>query len=343
MKEKIFEIIDEQTSPLFRIMSVINFDDPPRRQFANNIISFHIGNGYLLSVAHNLRPEAKIIKSLGENDFQTDIISNCNPDEVTLLNRCFILDPRTNKRYVNIPDQNDVNTVIEVLKRINYDTRWIKQYERNICKPFLIVQFNKNKFYNDDRLTALFDVNSIFPEPSLDAFTFLIEVELIHAFYSEDIALYRMVNTDQDIINKMPSISISYATLLPQATLFCLQASPSGTNLGRMINESRIEGILDHHTIMGDRIGGNYIMKGIRYLLKGYFRFGSSGAPYFVFEEETNSFKVIAIQSEASPIQLSIKNDRNGNFQYVNAIASPVSLIRNELEKLIINETNTES
>ena len=104
-----------------------------------------------------------------------------------------------------------------------------------------------------------------------------------------------------------------------------------------MMNESRVEGILDHHAVEGDRIGGTIFREGLRYLLKGYFRFGSSGAPYFVYDEETESFKVNAIQSEASPIQLSIGGNRNGNFQYINAIASPLLIIKEDLEARINN------
>ena len=68
----------------------------------------------------------------------------------------------------------------------------------------------------------------------------------------------------------------------------------------------------------------------MRYLIKGYFRFGSSGAPY-IRRNEQGRFVVNAIQSEASPIQLSIGNAREGNFQYVNAIASPLSGIEEQL------------
>lgn len=90
---------------------------------------------------------------------------------------------------------------------------------------------------------------------------------------------------------------------------------------------------IDHWNCFGDAIGGNYIMDGTRYLIKGYFRFGSSGAPYVLYDDESNSFKVNAIQSEASGIQLSINNNRNGNFQYINAIATPLDNIRAEIEQ----------
>ena len=76
-------------------------------------------------------------------------------------------------------------------------------------------------------------------------------------------------------------------------------------------------------------------MDGLRYLIRGYFRFGTSGAPYLFFDEKEKIFKVNAIQSEASPIQLSINNNRQGNFQYVNAIAAPLKNIKSELESFI--------
>ena len=95
--------------------------------------------------------------------------------------------------------------------------------------------------------------------------------------------------------------------------------------------QAQIEGYLDHHGTFMDRIGGNYTFEGLRYLIKGYFRFGSSGAPYVFYDQENKKFKVNAVQSEACPIQLSISNNRDGNFQYVNALASPLSIIEEKL------------
>lgn len=63
------ELINEQTSPLFRIMWVYNSNDVIRKQFANNICAFHIGNGYILSVAHNLKTESGIVNSMDESIF----------------------------------------------------------------------------------------------------------------------------------------------------------------------------------------------------------------------------------------------------------------------------------
>jgi hypothetical protein len=333
------ELTNEQTSPLFRLMWIHNITEPNRKQFENNICAFHIGNGFILSVAHNLKTEAQIFKSIEQAVFTADIFPHLNAEQILLFDRCYPLDNVTNKRYLNIVDQNDVQTIAATLKQINFDTRWLTLMQKNICKPHLIIQFKNNQFYNDPLLTAQFNAHSYFPEPSLNRHTFLIEVEMVEAFYNEDIALYRIVNTHQDIINRLPSVVPDFS-ILPdnESNYYCLQSSP-GNFLGRLLNKAQIEGYSDHYGIFVDRIGGNYTFEGLRYLIKGYFRFGSSGAPYVYFDSETDQFKVNAVQSEACPIQLSIKNDRNGNFQYVNAIASPLNIIETRLQSHLMPAT----
>ena len=110
-----------------------------------------------------------------------------------------------------------------------------------------------------------------------------------------------------------------------------MQSSPGGF-LGRLLNKAHIEGFLDHHGTFVDRIGGNYTFEGTRYLIKGYFRFGSSGAPYVYYDPESDQFKINAIQSEACPIQLLINNSQAGNFQYVNALGSPIKIIEERIQ-----------
>ena len=157
-------------------------------------------------------------------------------------------------------------------------------------------------------------------------------MELTEAFYSDDIALYRIVNTPKEIIEAMPSVSIDYTILNDDhQQYYCLQSSPT-SEVGKLLNKAQIEGFTEHFAIFPERIGGNYLLEGLRYLIKGYFRFGSSGAPYLVYDEAQNKFKVNAIQSEACPIQLSIDNKRDGNFQYVNAIATPLNNIKEKLQ-----------
>lgn len=339
MLTKQLELINEQTSPLFRIMWIYNINEPIKRSFENNICAFHIGNGFILSVAHNIKTKAQIFKSIDEIIFSREILPYLNPAQIQLFNQCYPLDPATNKRYINIINQNDVQSIVEILKQINFDTRWLTLTQRNFCKPHLIIQFKENEFYNNPVLTGHFNANNYFPEPSLNRHTFLVEVELVEAYYNEDIALYKIINTHQDIINRLPSIEIDFSILGDnQTNYYCLQSSPGGF-LGSLLNKAQIEGYLDHHGTFIDRFGGNYTFEGLRYLIKGYFRFGSSGAPYVYYNTGSNQFKVNAIQSEACPIQLSINNNREGNYQYINAIASPLNIIEERIKSHLIPDT----
>ena len=332
MLSKQLELTHEQTSPLFRIMWVQNINEPHRRHFENNICAFHIGNGYILSVAHNLKTEATIFKSIDNVIYLTDIFPFLNAEQAQLFESCYPLDLNNNKRYSNIANPNDFQNIINLLKQINFDTRWITMMERNICKPHLVVQFKSNLFYNNPEVTSQFDANSHFAEPAINRHTFLVEVALVEAFYNEDIALYKIVNTPQAVIDAMPSLEVDYTILNDnQENYYCLQSSPT-SEIGKLLNKAQIEGFTEHFAIFQERIGGNYNLEGLRYLIKGYFRFGSSGAPYVVYDSKANKFKVNAIQSEACPIQLSINNQRDGNFQYINAIASPLQIIQERLQ-----------
>jgi hypothetical protein len=100
-----------------------------------------------------------------------------------------------------------------------------------------------------------------------------------------------------------------------------------------MINEANIEGLIDQYTPFKDDFGGNYNLQGLRYLIKGYFRFGSSGAPYIKFDQASQTFKVNAVQSEACPIQLEINSSRVGNYQFINAIATPLANIIDRINR----------
>ncbi len=338
MIEKKLELIDEQTSPLFRIMWAYNIEEPARKQFGNNICAFHIGNGFILSVAHNLRSEAGAINSMNDVVFQSEIQPHLNPAQSQVFAQWYPLDSATNKRYLNVADPNHLKTIVETFRQINFDTRWQTLVQKNICKPHLIVQFRNDQFYNDASLTRNFNPATHFHEPALNRHTFLLELEFVRAFYSDDISLYKITNTDQGIIDKLPGVEVDYSMLDDsESNLYCVQSS-SGSSLGRLLNTARIEGYADSWSLFADRIGGNYIMDGPRYLIRGYFRFGSSGAPYVVYDAEEKQFKVNAIQSEASGIQLSINNNREGNFQYVNAIASPLRNIQAELLLYILKK-----
>jgi hypothetical protein len=149
MKAQKLAAINDMTSPLFRIMSVHNVNEPHRRQIDNDICAFHIGDGYILSVAHALKGELTIFRSMTEADYQTTIMPHLTADEILQFNEWYVHDNTTNKRYLNLASQNDYTLLVDILKRINYDTRIETLYRRNICKPYLIIQQKAAQFYND--------------------------------------------------------------------------------------------------------------------------------------------------------------------------------------------------
>jgi len=326
-------LIHEQTSPLQRIMWIYNVDEPQRRTFENNVCTFHIGNGYFLSVAHNLRVQAGYFRSIDEELFKREIYPKLDGSQNRFLEQVYFTDAYTGKKHLNNNDPGNLQTIVNILKQKRFDTRWVTLAEKNICKPYLVFQFKENSFYNDSWITRQIAPDMQLYDADAHKYTFLVEVELVNAFYSADIALYRIVGAPPELIAKIPSIDVNYR-FLDEATekLYCLQSSPSGPT-GRLLNNAVIDGILDHFGIFPDEVGGNYLFEGCRYLIKGYFRFGSSGAPYVFYDQEQGKYVVNAIQSEASGIQFSIKNDKEGNIQYINAIASPLSIICEELER----------
>jgi len=328
-------LIDDQTSPLQRIMWVYNDEEPQKRTFENNVCTFHIGNGYFLSVAHNLRLQAGYFRSIDVNIYKKDLLPILDGSQTRFLDQQYFTDDYTGKKYLNTTDPAYLQQITNILKQKRFDTRWVSLADKKICRPYLIFQFKNNSFYNDSTLTRQFKATRQFYDKDSLKHTFLIEVELVNAFYNADIALYRIVDESPDVISKIPAIGVNF-DFLDDSTdkLYCLQSSPAGP-AGRLLNDANIEGILDHFNVFPDDVGGNYFFEGYRYLVKGYFRFGSSGAPYLFYDNEHGRFMVNAIQSEASGIQLSIKNDREGNFQYINAIASPLYIIKDELQRYI--------
>jgi hypothetical protein len=178
--------------------------------------------------------------------------------------------------------------------------------------------------------------NSSFPEHDIDRYTFIIKLDFIEAFYQDDYSIYQINSDYKKIIKFIPFIDIDYNIYDSlKKDFYCLQSAPIGNNLGHMLNQSSIEGLLDHFITFNDNIGGNYFSQGLRYIIRGYFRFGSSGAPYLKYNKIKRKFAVNAIQSEACPLQLMINNNQAGNFQYVNAIASPISNIKKKIKSIV--------
>lgn len=326
-------LVNEQSSPLFRIMSVYNIDEPGKRQFDNNICAFHIGNGYVLTIAHTLRTQAGFLKSIDADIYDAEIASKLDEKQAKAFDRYYKKDEQTGKRYLSVYDNESIQDIATILWSIKFDTRWQTLYSKGISKPYMIVQFNEQAFYGDESVNESFGGHYLF-DTIAAKHTYLVETELVKAFYEDDIALYKMVGVSDEIIEKIPVIAIDSEPVDIEERMHCLQGSPAN-EAGRLLNSAMVEGILDHTSHFNDPIQGDYTIKGLRYLIKGYFRFGSSGAPYLSYNEATGQYMANAIQSEASPIQLTIDNNREGNYQFVNAIATPLYNVKEYLLGLL--------
>lgn len=332
MKNLKLSLIDENSSPLFRIMSVYN-SNASNKIFANNFCAFHVGKGIIISVAHSLRAFDRLPAVISESFYQKEIVDKIIMKDRPNFSRIYPTIPGTNNRLCTDVNKNNVETYAKKLDEAKSDRRFSILYRENCCKPFLVTTFRNDAFCKDSNLNDLFKATHHFSETAINRYTFIIELELLDVLVNEDIAIYKIVNTQQNIINKLPVIKIDY-NLFDTGTenYYCLQSAPYD-NLGRIINEAKIEGILDNFNKETDIFGNNYTLDGIRYLIKGYFRFGSSGAPYLIFDKETNTFKVNAIQSQASFIQLAINGKMEGNLQFVNGIATPLSIVEQKLKE----------
>ena len=331
------EAIKEKSSPMFRIMTAVNLEETTRRKLSNDILGFHIGNGYFLSVAHNLRTSYKIPWCLPIDTFQNEILQNLVPDDQIFIDNNYNTDPNTQKRYVKpITDQDIIKRMIEVFKKANFNTTYTNAYENNFAKPICVIHFREHEFYGAPELNTKFDDTTYIHEVNLNKHTYILELEFVEAIFEEDVAIYKLANVDADIIDKLPFLEIDwnlYANYSDKK-MFCLQSSPT-TPLGKILNSASIEGISDHWNSMKGIANPGYIIEGIRYMIKGYFRFGSSGAPYLVYDEDSDQLKACAIQSEACPVQLQINNKRDGNLQYTHALATPLVNVRAKIEEII--------
>ena len=332
------QLIDEQTSPLYRIMWVTNPEEPNRRTFENNICAFHIGQGYFLSVAHNLRISAGIFRSINEELFQKELLYKLDGSQKTFFDQHYFMDGYSRKLYLNNADQGTINNIAAILKQKRFDTRWVTLAEKKISVPHVVVQLRQNTFYGMDNVAAHLPPHQLFYEKDINRHSYLLEVELVEAFYAEDIALYKAVNTPPELLNLLPHIDVNTDLVEDDpGSLHCLQSSPN-IEAGRLLNDAKLEGLLDHVSMITDEITGNFPLEGYRYLVKGYFRFGSSGAPYVVYDPLRARYVVNAIQSEACGQQLTIRNERDGNYQYVHAIASPLYLVKEKLRALKLGD-----
>ena len=125
MMNKKLASIYEQTSPLQRIMWVYNAAEPHKRTFENNICSFHIGNGYFLSVAHNLRIQAGYFRSIDEVLYRKEILPKLDGAQNRLMDQYYMTDDYTGKKYLNTVDPAALHSIGNILKQKRFDTRWV--------------------------------------------------------------------------------------------------------------------------------------------------------------------------------------------------------------------------
>jgi hypothetical protein len=235
------------------------------------------------------------VRSTPEAFFQAQILAKFPVNETNQLLRHYPADSSTNRRYLTLSDEKTAQKLIKKFLDYKCDTAVQNLYTHGVCKPFLIVQSKNSQLFNDAQVTAQLDQRHVFQKLALNRYTFLLELKVVKVFLEYDIAIYRTINVPPAVVRLLPSISLDYSSYDDDCTgLHCLQNSPSGTNLGRLLNRAQIEGILDQHSIQGDPVSGNYIFEGLRYLIRGYFRFGSSGAAGAALFYESLSISIYA-------------------------------------------------
>lgn len=292
-----------------------------------------LGAGILVSVAHNLRSLDRLPCLISDNFYQSELLNKITAADKTSFEQIYNPIPGTNKRLCTGINQNNIENYATKLDQAKVDRRYTTLYSHMCCKPLLIATFRKDAFCDDATLNAHFSGSSRFYEQQSNRYTFLLELDILDVFINEDIAIYKIINIPRDVINRLPHLEIDFQLHdIGTQNYYCLQAAPYN-ELGRIINEARIEGILDNFEQSNDILGDTYIMDGIRYLINGYFRFGSSGAPYLIYDKNHETFKVNSVQSQASFIQLSINDKMDGNRQYVNGVATPLSLVEQKLNE----------
>ena len=136
MKDKKLELIDENKSPLFRIMSVYNLNGN-NIAFTNNICAFHIGNGLVISVAHNLRALDGLPILLSDTFYQNELSAKVDHNDLALFDQHYTSIPGTAKRVFNGGgNQPLVEQLVKKLDDAKVDRRYSKLHTDNCCKPY---------------------------------------------------------------------------------------------------------------------------------------------------------------------------------------------------------------
>ncbi|MEJ7644230.1 MAG: hypothetical protein WKF87_06525 [Chryseolinea sp.] len=260
MIEKKLQLIDELTSPLCRIVWAHNSNDPVGK-YANQIMAFHIGSGLVLSVAHNLKLNAPYVKSIPDALFQTALTS-LNAQDKQLVTNGYPLHQQTATRNLSV-NAGNVQDVIKTFAKSSFDARWITLDQVNTAKPLMAVQFRQNSFFNSGSVNGFFGNHNSLDEPQFGLHTFFLKLELVEAFYSNDIALYRIVETPQEVIAILPRIELNNVVVDDTAVnVICLQSSALNDS-GRLLNAAKIEGHVDTAGAFADGSNATYVLTGL--------------------------------------------------------------------------------
>lgn len=329
---KFYNLIGEGTSPLNRI----SFTNSTISSFENACLATHIGNGYFITVNHPLNM-MRLPRIIPVSDYKH--LMARSPETAALFNNYYI---QANEEMVinpNLPPMQPehemiaVNQMQGVLNQSGYDSTYLTEIKKGYIKPVVVITFRNRLFFNDAKLTEKFESSYILNESLINRTSFIIDLELVATSYNDDVAIYKAINVDSDVLSVIPKVSLDF-TLLDFSSnreLYCLQCAPN-SEFGKTLNKSCIEGIVDNLSIQNF----GKVHDGNRYLLKTYFRFGSSGAPYLTYNDSNGQFCLNAIQSEACPIQMDINGMRNG-MQYTHALATPIANIKSIIDKLNLN------
>ena len=330
MDNAYLKLIGEQTSPLHQMHWVYNAAEPQKRILENGSCAVHIGGGYFLTVAHDLRTQTGFPKVMPEDLYLNEILPKLDGAQKMFLEQCYASNPATKKKYLTTADHQHAEQLTKIFKQKRFDTRRITLSKKNVCKPHLVLQFRNNLYYNDPGLTMAFDPAMQFTEVESNKHNFLVELELIKACFPEDIALFKAVGISEQAAARIPSIPVGYLASDKQPEkLLCLQNAPFGST-GRLINKVSVLGVIDHYEVFHDDVGGNFTLDGYRYLVEGYLSKGTAGAPYLLQDGTTGKYRVIAIQSESGSRHFGAGIEGGNSV----SVATPLSLVKDELTKI---------
>ncbi len=98
-------LINELTTPLFRLKPAFNHGDTAQTAYAGHILGFHVGNGIVVSVAHHLRTSLLPLYTLTNNEFLNVLRPLLTPVEQAQFDASYQLNQQTNKRYFSASPQ----------------------------------------------------------------------------------------------------------------------------------------------------------------------------------------------------------------------------------------------